>query len=847
MVRPAIPAVKAGRRFGWGRSALVASRRERPRLSSKSPSSLDVEHRDGPLAAGGASLPSAGWIRSMDRLLDQSTQPFAIASFDGRLVYTNRAFQELMGYTAEELRGLTYRDITADRFKDLSEPALERLRRDGKAQRYEKAYVARDGREIPVEIVTDLYRDEQDRPIGYFAFITDIGERKRSEQALRDSEERFRRLYDEAPFGYHEIAPDGTILMVNRTECEMLGYTREELIGRPIFDLMAPADREKSREAVRRRIAGDEPVASVERTYYTKDGRPIVVAIENRLTRDAQGNVTSIRSTVQDITWRKQAEAALVASERRMRALFEGIEDAVFVHDLDGRILDANPSACRRLGYTRDELLRLRTADIDDPGFAAGYEDRLAEQLKHGHLRIEGRHRTKAGRIIPVDINTSTIQFEDQKVVLAVIRDITERKALEETRRQFAEAQLKNAWEIEAKNRALMQSEARYRQLTEGCRDAIVVADQGGNIVVFNPAAQETFGYAASEAIGQPLTLLIPETFREAHKAGFARYVSTREARVVGRTIELRGRRKSGEEFPLEIALSAVEVAGELQFIGAIRDQTERQRMRAMLMQSEKLASIGLLSAGLAHEINNPLAYIGNNLAVLERDSKGILEMMAAYESAAETLPDDVRQRVRSISEELDWPYVRENLSRMLARTREGVQRVATIVNNLRGLARRGPTKMESALLSDLVAGAIEMAQGRLRRGHIEVRFEDGARRKLPCVPSQIGQVILNMLVNSIQAIESSNRVEGGVVRIVTRETAEEQFIEFHDNGCGIPEDVVPQLFDPFFTTKPVGEGTGLGLSISHGIITGHGGRIEVESKPGEGTCFRVCLPLNPA
>jgi PAS domain S-box-containing protein len=797
------------------------------------------------LAASGADGRPAdtGLIRFIDRLLDRSSQPFAIADFEGRLVYTNRAFQEMVGYSADELRAMTYADLTAPRFKGVSEPILARLRAGGRAERYEKAYIARDGREIPVELVTDLYRDGHDQPIGYFAFITDIGERKRQEEALRRSEERYRRLYDEAPFGYHEIAPDGTILMVNRTECEMLGYTREEMLGRPIFDFIVPAQREAARAAVADRFANERAVASVERTYLTKDGREIVVAIENRLTRDETGRVVSIRSTVQDITWRKQAEAALIASERRARALFEGIEDAVFVHDLEGRILDANPAACRRLGYSREELLRLKTSDIDDPTFAAGFEDRLKQQLQHGHLRVEGRHRTKAGRIIPVDINTSTIQLEDQMVVLAVIRDITERKALEETRRQFAEAQLKNAWEIEAKNRALIQSEARYRQLTEGTRDAIVVADGKGNITLFNPAAEETFGYKAAEVVGQPLTVLMPESLRAEHTAGFRRYVETRQARVVGRTIELTGRRKSGEEFPLEISLSAVEIAGELQFIGAIRDQTERQRMRAMLMQSEKLASIGLLSAGVAHEINNPLAYVANNLAVLERDFQGILELLAAYEAGEPMLPPEARARIHAAADMLDWNYVRENLSRMLARTREGVQRVANIVSNLRGLARTSPPKMESAALGDLIAGAVDMVQGRLRHAHIQLQVEDRTTTKLPCVPSQIGQVILNLLVNAIQAIAATGRHEGNRIRIAAHEADGEHILEIRDNGCGIPPEDFPHLFDPFFTTKPVGEGTGLGLSISHGIVEGHGGRIEAESTPGGETVFRIHLP----
>ncbi len=137
----------------------------------------------------------------------------------------------------------------------------------------------------------------------------------------------------------------------------------------------------------------------------------------------------------------------------------------------------------------------------------------------------------------------------------------------------------------------------------------------------------------------------------------------------MGKTVELRGVRKNGDEFPLELSLNAVELAGELQFIGSIRDQTERQRMRAMLAQSEKLASIGLLSAGVAHEINNPLAYVANNLAVLERDMKGVLEIMALYEAAHEPLRAAAPGMLREVEEkieDLDWDYVRDNLQRML-------------------------------------------------------------------------------------------------------------------------------------------------------------------------------------
>ena len=271
--------------------------------------------------------------------------------------------------------------------------------------------------------------------------------------------------------------------------------------------------------------------------------------------------------------------------------------------------------------------------------------------------------------------------------------------------------------------------------------------------------------------------------------------------------------------------------------------------MRAMLVQSERLASIGLLSAGVAHEINNPLAFIANNLAVLERDLGGLLDLIAAYETCRDLIADqgpEALQRIVDIEDDLDWAYVRENLGRMIDRTRDGVQRVANIVQNLRGLARTAPPKLEPALLPDLVSPALEMVRGRLRRRHIEVKLELQTADKLLCVPTQIGQVILNLLVNAIQAIEATDRAEGNEIRIATYSRPGYQVVEVGDNGCGIPAESMSHLFDPFFTTKEVGEGTGLGLSISHGIVTGHGGRIEVESVPGEGSTFRVELPDPP-
>jgi PAS domain S-box-containing protein len=794
---------------------------------------------EGPLGSGRA--------RQLARLLESATQAFTGLDPEGRITCANRAFAAMTGDPLADPVGLTLEALTAPDSRDAPARALERVRRTGEPARFEIELLRAGGEPVPVEVDLEADGGPSGGPVGFFAFVTDLTERKRVEHALRESEERFRGLYDEAPVGYHEVDTEGRVVNINRTECEILGYRCEELIGRPVFDIIAEEFRESARQAFPEKVAGRRPLATIERTVVTRDGRRMVIQIEERYKRDAQGRIVGLLSTMRDVTDQKRAEAALVASERRARALFEGMDEAVFVHAPDGQILGANPAASRLLGYTHDELLGMTTDRIDDPSFAEGYGDRLARQMAEGHLACEGRHRTKDGRVIPVEIHTSTIQFDDRPAVLAVVRDISERLALEETRRAFAESQARNAREMAAKNAELTRSEARYRQLTEGCLDGVVVADKDGRVTLFNPAAERMFGYEAAEVVSRPLAALIPQagpgrTFDQAAFSG--------DDGIVGKTAEVTGRKKGGEEFPAELSLSAVDLGGEIQFIGSIRDQTERHRMRAMLVQSEKLASIGLLSAGVAHEINNPLAYVGNNLAVLERDLAGMLEMVDCYESARAALgaaDPDALARVEAAAEAADWAYVRDNLPRMLARTREGVQRVANIVGSLRNLARTSPTRMEPVNLRELYEGALEVLRGRLRRSQIEVAAEHGDVPPLVCVPTQVSQVILNLMINATQAVESARRGDGGRIHYSSARDGDSAVLTVADNGCGIGPADFPRLFDPFFTTKSVGEGTGLGLSICHGIVTGHGGRIEVESRPGEGTTFRVLLPLKPA
>jgi two-component system, NtrC family, sensor kinase len=287
-----------------------------------------------------------------------------------------------------------------------------------------------------------------------------------------------------------------------------------------------------------------------------------------------------------------------------------------------------------------------------------------------------------------------------------------------------------------------------------------------------------------------------------------------------------------------------------LEMMGSLASQIgqfiDRHQMRARVVQSEQLASLGMLSAGVAHEINNPLAYIATNLAVLERDSRFLLNLLALYEKSGDSLASthpELQGQIGRLSAEFDLSYVRENMGKIVQRTRQGVKRVADIVQNLRGFARLDRAEVNESDVNEAISAALEMLRGRLDRYGITVEEHKGELPLVAGSPAQLNQVFLNLLVNAVQAIETTQRGDGRIT-ITTDEKSGEILVEIRDNGCGIPEAHLPRIFTPFFTTKGVGDGTGLGLSITLGIVQDHGGRLQVESVAGEGTCFRVILPV---
>ena len=263
---------------------------------------------------------------------------------------------------------------------------------------------------------------------------------------------------------------------------------------------------------------------------------------------------------------------------------------------------------------------------------------------------------------------------------------------------------------------------------------------------------------------------------------------------------------------------------------------------QGQLVQAEKMASIGQLAAGVAHEINNPIGYVSSNLGTLQTYVSALLEIVAAFESRMTALPPADAGALRALLDQHDYGYLREDVVDLLRESGAGVQRVRQIVQDLKDFSHAGE---QAWLWADLHKGL----ESTLNIVHNETKYVADVEHRygeIPqvfCLASQLNQVFMNLLVNAAHA--TTGRATRGLITLTTGcLNADEVFVEVADNGCGIAPDHLGRIFDPFFTTKPVGKGTGLGLSVSYGIVRRHGGRIEVDSRVGEGTRFRVCLPV---
>lgn len=402
----------------------------------------------------------------------------------------------------------------------------------------------------------------------------------------------------------------------------------------------------------------------------------------------------------------------------------------------------------------------------------------------------------------------------------------------------------------------VLEAEERHRMIAEIASDGIVTLDSKDRIGFANSAADAIFGYAEGELIGRTFSELAPGFDSHLDRTVAEGGLPNGSPAMVRSwaQFEVIGRHATGRQLPLEISFSESVNSSQKRVVAAmIRDVTERRARDVQRAHAQKLESIGQLAAGVAHEINTPIQYIGDNLRFIEGSFHGLQQLLEAYQCAlnernAAAGCREGMTEIDAIANAIDLDYLREETPSAIAQAREGVERVAEIVRAMREFSHPGGVEMAPVDLNHLIETTALVSRNRWKYvADLKTDFDTGLP-PVTCMAGELGQVFLNLLVNGADAITDAikdRKGEKGTLWISTRHDREFVEVRVRDTGTGIPPEARLKIFDPFFTTKPVGSGTGQGLAIAYVIVAHkHRGTISFETEMGSGTTFILRLPI---
>ncbi|MFC1906043.1 PAS domain S-box protein [Chloroflexota bacterium] len=710
----------------------------------------------------------------------------------GTLLDVNEAACRMLGYSREELLKLTMLDVSAP--ERYSNYAMFKEKLD--AQRHfvtEAVKLTKDGRRIPTELSSYLF--DLDGKSTVLSIAKDITKRKKAEDVLKESEWWHRMIVDsanDAVFVYRRKT-DGSwsnFIEVNQAACDILGYSRQEFFNMGPADLLHE-DNVGTIPGIRDKLLKEKRVV-FETVDVKKDGSKIPMEISAHLF-EINGQ-TIVVGVARDTTNRKKADEALRDSERRYHTLLNSAYDAVALHEMKtkgrpGKYVEVNDAFCQRVGYSRQELLKLSPWDIvENRGLARIEQLRNDIRLKKG-IVFDVTELSRDGKKTPVEITARLLEIKNEKYVLSVSRDITERKRIMED---------------------LRESEERYRMLFNSNNDAVMVhyMDTLGyysNYIEVNDVACQILGYSREQLLDmKPRDLVAPE------KVGLLDSKNTRmfskEKHTVFETVLMSS---DGRRLPVEISSHGFDHKGRHLVIAVIRDITERKQAEMQLLEAqeklarnEKLAALGQLASGIAHDMGTPLTVIANVADFLR-----------------ETLDsnDDI------VKTQLDRLERQANIAEHIA-------------SDLLDFAKVRKPELEEITM-DLVVNETLGQVGIPDSIKVVVEHQRGACAAALDV-DQMVRVLSNLIGNAVLAMP-----DGGELMINTREADGYILTEIRDTGFGISAYHLNKIFEPLFTTRAKEGRTGIGLAICKSIVEAHNGVIDVTSEEHKGTTFTVKLP----
>ncbi len=624
---------------------------------------------------------------------------------------------------------------------------------------------------------------------------TDITERKEMEQALKESEERFKNLFGNLTIGLYQTRPDGKILMANPALVKMLGFSSfEELAERNLEE--SGYEPEYPRETFKEKILKDGEIVGLESAWKRKDGSTLFVRESARIVKDANDNVLYYEGTVEDITKRKLAEEALRENERFLNAIFQSIQDGISVLDTGLTIKYVN--------QTMDKWYAINKPLTGKKCFQV-YHNRERPCDPCPTIRCIKSRKTERNIVsgLPgsavewIELFSYPINDEKSQVtgVVEFVRNITEQKQAEE---------------------ALRDSEAKYRQLIEQSEDAIYLLYKN-RFEIVNKKFCSMFKTTPAE-VADPNFNFMDFVADESKALIQERQKKQAQGKELEPTYEFTAITSDGQEINVEASVAYIFYKEGQAVQGILRDVTERKLLEEQLRQSQKMQAIGQLAGGIAHDFNNLLTVIN-----------GHSEMLLANMDRTDPLFEKITQIKRA------------------------GQRAASLTGQLLAFSRKQILQPEIINLNDLIA-RMEKLLRRLIGEDIELEtFYQDEVANVEADPGQIEQIIMNLAVNARDAMPY-----GGCLTLETQNVyLDENYVKKHegaqtgyhvllsitDNGVGMDCEIQERIFDPFFTTKSTGEGTGLGLSTVYGIVKQSGGDIRVYSEPDKGTSFKIYLP----
>ncbi len=525
----------------------------------------------------------------------------------------------------------------------------------------------------------------------------------------------------------------------------------------------------------------------------------------------------------------QQAETELIKSKLTL----DQIHDCVFIFSPETlQFSYVNDGAVTQVGYSKEKLLSMTPLDIKPDFTEKSFREFISPLLKEPgrSLSFETSHWHKDGFIVPVEIKLQYLNLADNEGrFVAVARDLSQRN----------------------------KDKEEYQRLFDASQDAIMVLTQEG-FVDCNRAALEVFGFTSKKEF---LQLQPADVSPERQPDG----TLSKQAAQQHTTDAMENRaafftwqhcRKDGTEFPAEVLLSPFERNGVQVIQAVVRDLSERlraekekEKLQAKLLHAQKLESVGQLAAGIAHEINTPTQFIGTNLDFMEEAVEDISGFMTTIKTIAAQASPEIRLAIEKAVEEADWDYLTDELPKAVSQSKEGVQRVSSIVRAMKEFSHPGSKEAIATDLNRLIETTITVARNEWKYvAEMEMNL-DPSLPPVFCLSDEMGQVILNILVNGAHAIAErlGDTPDAGLGHLTVSSSYDEQQVQVRisDSGGGIPPEVQERIFDPFFTTKNVGKGTGQGLAIAHDVVTEkHDGTLTFESEADKGTTFIITLPL---